>query len=340
MRRTLPLVLAFALAACAGTGSGTHAVPAFPNPAFQSADRGGASMDWPVMAGGAADQYALQALDFYPNVITIDAGDTITYQIAGGTGGDAHTVSFVPAKMKMPSPLDPLDLVPRGGTIITGKKFVNSGILVGGQTFTLSFPKPGTYRIVCLFHEPAMEGTVVVQKAGTHYPHGVKYYQRIGESQQRNDLGAARASVALFPFKPGGTMLAAGIAPGLVQYPPSDATVLRYVDTTDASQLQTSGNLTIKVGTVVTWVNETANEPHTITLNVAGQKKLPNIPPDPPVNFKRHGITDYDGSQVVNSGTFLGGTAVRLRFTKAGKFFYGCLYHDNSGMDGTITVTK
>jgi plastocyanin len=339
MRGTVLFALMFGLSACAGGGIGSHTVPAVPDSSFPLMNRGGASLDWSVEAGGEADQYALQALDFYPNTIWIDAGDTITYQVAGGAGGDAHTVTFVPPKMKIPSPLSPNDLKPRGGTTITGNKFVNSGILVGGQTFTLHFPKPGTYRILCLFHEPAMESAVVVQKAGSHYPHGMKYYQKIGDSEQRADIEAAQDSVSLFPFKPDGTTLAAGIDPGLVEYPPSDATVLRYVDTRDARKVAESGSLTIKVGTVVTWVNETSNEPHTITLNVAGQKKLPNIPPDPPVNFKRHGITDYDGSKIVNSGTFLGGTAVRLRFTKAGKFLYGCLYHDNSGMEGTITVT-
>lgn len=339
MRGTLPVVVIFALSACAGYGMGPHAVPGLPDSAFQMMDRGAGAMDWPVETGGVADQYALQALDFYPNTITIDAGDSVTYQIEGGVGSDAHTVTFVPPKMKIPSPLDPKDESPHGGTTVNGKKFVSSGILVGGQTFTLLFPKPGSYRILCLFHEPAMESTVVVQKAGARYPHSVKYYQKIGNSEEKDDIAAARASVSLFPFKPGGTTLAAGIDPGLVQYPPSDATVLRYVDTRKAGKVAASGDLTIKVGTVVTWVNETANEPHTVTLNVAGKKKLPNIPPDPPINFKRHGITKYDGSKIVNSGTFLGGTPVRIMFTKAGKFYYGCIYHDNSGMDGTITVT-
>jgi len=184
-----------------------------------------------------------------------------------------------------------------------------------------------------------MESTVIVQKAGARYPHDALYYRYIADSEKWHDLAAAERSVSHFPFKPGGTTLAAGIDPGLVRYPPLDSTVLRYVDTRDILKVATSGNLTIKVGTVVTWVNETSNEPHTLTLNVAGKKKLPRIPPDPPVNFNRHGVTRYDGSKIVNSGTFLGGTRVRLMFTKTGKFYYGCLYHDNSGMDGTITVT-
>ena len=142
-----------------------------------------------------------------------------------------------------------------------------------------------------------------------------------------------------FPFKPGGTTLAAGVDPGLVRFPPHDSTVLRYVDTRDADKVVTSGSLMIKVSPVVTWTNETSNEPRTITLPVAGQHKLPNIPPDPPVNVAPRGqITKYDGSQIVNSGTILGGTRFRLMFTKPGSYYYGCLYHDNSGMDGVITV--
>ena len=183
-----------------------------------------------------------------------------------------------------------------------------------------------------------MESTAIVQKTGAPYPHDEQYYRDRGNFDKSHDFNAAERSVSDFPFKPGGTTLAAGIDPELVRYPPRDATVLRFVNTKNSSEVATSGNLTIKVGTVVTWVNETSNEAHTVTLNVAGEKKLPSIHPDPPVNYDRHGITDYDGSQIVNSGTFLGGTPVRLRFTKAGSFYYGCLYHDNSGMVGVITV--
>jgi plastocyanin len=341
MRRALCIFCMVALSGCAGTGMGSHlGVPNVPTSAFQTSRQSAhASTNWSVETGGTEDKYALQDLDFYPNKIVIDAGDTITFQVAGGAGGDAHTVSFVPLGQKIPNPNDPKDLNPAGGTTVDGRKFVNSGILVGGQTFTLLFPRQGTYRILCLFHEPAMQFTVVVQTAGAPYPHHAGFYLTVGTAQKWHDLAAALGSVALFPFKPGGTKLAAGIDPGRVQYPPSDSTVLRYLDSGDGGKLATSGNLTIEVGTVVTWVNETSNEPHTLTLPKAGQKDLPSIPPDPPVNVVRHGITKYDGKQIVNSGTFLAGKSFQLQFTKVGKYLYGCLYHDNSGMEGTITVT-
>lgn len=340
MRRALLMILTFALSACGGTTIGSHAVPGMPYSGTRPLGGGAGPTNWSVVVGGAADHYALQVLDYYPNSITIDAGDTVTYKVASGGGGDAHTVTFVPPKMKIPSPLSVKDENPHGGTIVDGKKYVNSGILFGGQTFTLSFPKPGTYRILCLFHAPAMESTVIVQRAGSPYPYDQSYYRKLGNSQQNDDLHEARDSVALFPFTPDGTTLAAGIDPGLVQYPPSDVTVLRYVDTNKPRKVAATGNLTIKVGTVVTFINETSNEPHTVTLNVAGQSGLPNIPPDPPVNATRHGINKYDGSKIVNSGTFIGGGEFRLMFTAPGTFYYGCIYHVNSGMAGTITVTE
>lgn len=339
--KTLALIpLAFLLSACSGTSFGSHStVPNIPTNAFQTASNNTAT-NWNVETGAATDRYALQDLDFYPNKITIDAGDTITYHV-NGAGSDAHTVSYVPPKQRIPGPLDPKDVVPAGGTTINPFRFLNSGILVGGQTFTLLFPRPGTYRILCLFHEPAMESTVVVDKAGAPYPHDAQYYRAIANSEKQDDLAAAARSVSSFPFKPGGTTLAAGVDPGLVRYPPPDPTVLRYVDTRDASKVAQSGNLTVKVGTVVTWINETSNEPHTITLPKAGQHELPNIPPDPPVNVAPPGkITQDDGSHIVNSGTILGAMRFRLMFSKAGSYYYGCIYHDNSGMVGVVTVTK
>lgn len=339
MRTIRFLALGVVLSGCSGSAIGSHA--GIPSASQLSAQRPHASTNWTMLTGGANKDYAFQALDYYPNSITIDAGDTLTFTVQGGGGGDAHTVAFVPAKAKMPSPLDLKDEKAYGGTTVTGKKTLNSGILVGGQSFTLKFPIPGTYRIVCLFHNPAMQGTVVVQKAGTPYPHDAAYYSKLAATQLRADLQGARASVREFPFTPGGTTLAAGIAPQLVQYPPTDLTVLRFLNTRNPAKAAASGNLTVKVNTVVTFVNETSNEPHTVSLNVEGKAGVPNIPPDPPLNAARLGrVTTDDGTKVVNSGTFLGGQSFRVMFTKAGTYVYGCIYHANAGMAGTITVTQ
>jgi plastocyanin len=288
-----------------------------------------------VGTGASSNAYALQALDFYPNAITIDAGDSIAYHVASGVGGDAHTVSFVPPGQPIPSPGDPADLQPAGGNTIDGTHFVNSGILFGGQVFTLHFPRPGTYRILCLFHEPAMEGTVVVQRAGAPYPHNADYYAHVSAEDRWEDLGAAQQSIALFPFRNGGTTLAAGISPGLTSRPPSQGTVLRFLDSNRASDLPTAGNITIRAGTTLRWVNETSNEPHTVTIVHAGGTDLPNIPPDPA--FGGH---VFDGTHDINSGTLIANQSFSATFTRPGRYLYGCLYHDNSRMEAWVTVTQ
>lgn len=347
MRRALVFLWLIALSACSSGGMQSQPQPQLP-PMSASTERNTqtvaapalASTNWNVGTGASYASYAVQALDFYPKSITIDAGDTISYHVASGVGGDAHTVSFVPAGQKVPSPGDPNDLKPAGGTVVDGTKFINSGILLGGQVFTLHFPKPGTYPILCLFHEPAMVSTVVVQKAGTPYPHNAQFYMSESAQDRWEDFSAGINSATEFPFAAYGTTIAAGIDPGLVHFPPPDVTILRFLNTPKVGLVATAGNKTIKAGTVLTWVNETSNEPHTVTFALAGQHDLPNIPPDPAVNVAPPpAITSFDGTRIVNSGTLLGNQKFLMKFTKPGSYFYGCLYHDNSRMVGTVTVT-
>jgi plastocyanin len=346
MRKLLALLSVFALSACAAGGMQTQTQLPPQSPSSDQIAQTTQSVanlagtNWTIGTGASYDSYAVQDLDFLPNAITIDAGDTITYHVGSGAGGDAHTVAFVPPGQTVPPPGDPANLSPAGGNIVDGTHFLNSGILVGGQTFTLHFPVAGTFKILCLFHEPAMVMTVTVQKAGTPYPHDATFYLHAGAVDEQADFFEGRQSVASFPFVNGGNTFAAGIDPGQVHFPPPDSTVLRFLNSSDFSLVATSGSKTIKVGTVLKWVNLTSNEPHTITLVPAGQHSLPNMPPDPAVNVAAPGhITTFDGTKLVNSGTVLGGHSFLVKFIKAGTFFYGCLYHDNSRMTGTITVT-
>lgn len=349
MRKGLPFLWVLALAACAGGGgpqsSGSGVMPAT-GAGAQSTFRQSilpqsvSGRTWNVGTGASQYSFAVQDLDYYPDSITIDAGDSIAYHVASGDGGDAHTVSFVPSGMTVPSPFDPSDVTPAGGTTVDGSKFVNSGILFGGQIFTLTFAKAGTYKIYCLFHEPAMVMTVVVQTAGAGYPHSAQYYLDAGETDEWVDFGAGQSSVKLFPFANGGTTISAGISPKLTAEPPTQSTVLRFLDSNDSSiaTIAREGNFSFKVGTVVTFVNESDNEPHTVTF--APLSQLAVTPPDPAINaVAAPGVNNFDGSKLVNSGTLPPGGKFIVKFTKAGTYFYGCAYHFNSRMTGTITVT-
>lgn len=306
-----------------------------------------ARVNWTVGTGASYASYADQGLDFYPKAITINANDTITFTIGSGVGGDAHTVAFVPKGMAVPGPGDPNNLNPTNSTnrfaTVDGSKFVNSGILTGSQNYTMQFPKAGTYKLYCLFHEPAMVMNVVVQNAGTPYPHTAAFYANISATSRWDDFMSGQRAVQKFPFANGGTTFAAGIDESLAVPPPPTGTILRFINSNNFSIIRTAGNATVKVGTTLTFVNMSSNEPHTVTFALAGQTDLPNIPTDPAVNVvPPPGVTTIDGSKIVNSGSLIGpvkgANSFSVRFIKAGTYFYGCLYHDNSRMTGTITV--
>lgn len=332
MQRALVFLCVLGLAACSGAGAPPQtAMPITPSSDQRSAASVSTFTAWNVQAGASTLDYAVQDLDFYPKTITINAGDSITWRVAAS---EPHTVSFLAPGQSLPPDGSLAQVAPAGGSTFDGTTFTSSGQLNGGQRYTLKFVKAGTYTYFCLFHHPEMEGTIVVNRAGSTYPHNAQYYLHVGANDEWEDLLEGDSSVHSFPFTVGGNTLAAGIDPGLVAMPPPDSTVLRFLDTNDSGKLATSGNKTIKVGSTLTFVNETSNEPHTVTIPPAGQTKLPPMNPFAPPS----GGTAYDGTALVNSGVIPPGAHFSVKFTKAGTYFYGCLFHDDSGMVGTITV--
>jgi plastocyanin len=95
------------------------------------------------------------------NSVTIPAGATLTW--TNLDSNNPHTVTFPVAGQPVPQ-MDPFS-PPSGASTYDGTALVNSGPLFGGQSFSLTFTKAGTYTYVCLFHDDGenMTGTVVVQ---------------------------------------------------------------------------------------------------------------------------------------------------------------------------------
>jgi plastocyanin len=267
----------------------------------------------------------MQAFDYYPNAITIDVGDAITFtdQVT-----EPHTVSIPPAgAMPPPGPPQP----PVGGTTFDGTAYISSGFLSPNQNYTVTFTKAGTYKVYCLIHQPEMQGTIVVQPAGTPYPKDQSQYLSESSADLTLDLGDASNSVATFPYASGGLHLAAGIAPGLAAGPPAQSTVMRFLnDKTLGSQPL---NVTVPLGGTVTWTNQSNNAPHTISFPIAGQAPPPGPPDAPPF-----GLPVYDGTAYVNSGPINPGGSFSLTFTHVGTYTYYCRFHSPEGMIGTVTV--
>ncbi len=327
--------LALGVSACSG-GSGSSSAPQAMTPqtlrekatgAIPMSVPAGGPRTWSIQAGASTLDQAFQNLDFYTGSITINAGDSVKWRIAAT---EPHTVSFLLPGQPFPPDGSPEQVAPAGGHVVDGTKFVSSGLLENGNTFTATFPKPGVYHYYCLLHHPEMKGVITVQSAGTPYPKSQAAYTNAGSADQWADLNAAYGALAEFPFTPFSTTIAAGIAPGLAKAPPSETTVLRFLQ--DGRQYNNK-TITIPLNTTLTWRNLSNNEPHTVTFPIAGQP-LPNVPPFiPPA-----GGPTYDGSTFTNSGVMPPGRAYSLKFTKKGTFAYFCLFHFGSGMLGWVKV--
>jgi plastocyanin len=93
--------------------------------------------------------------------VTVSVGSTVVW--TNESNNSPHTVTFAPVGQPFPT-LNPFG-PPVGGSTYDGSTLVNSGVLMPGQSFSLTFTKAGTYTYHCIFHDDTenMIGTVVVQ---------------------------------------------------------------------------------------------------------------------------------------------------------------------------------
>jgi len=313
LRSVAGLFVAGIVSACSNSVAGTPAVPV-----------GGAL--WSVTSGAAASAQALQALRFYPQQITVNAGDVIQWAFPAG---EPHTVTLLGPRTAPPAPDDPTDSAPVGPATYDGSTYVSSGFELLGQSYALTLTKPGTYTYMCLIH-PGMRGTITVQPAGAQHPVNQATYLSQANAQTSADLATAAAAVGGFPFLAGGPHLVAGLTPGSLTGPPSDVSILRFLD----GPTLTDTSVTIAAGQTVTWTNESNNEPHTVTLAPVGAP-FPTLNPFGPAS----GGTTYDGTALVNSGVLAPGQSFSVQFIKPGTYTYHCLFHDDTeNMIGTVVV--
>jgi plastocyanin len=319
MKRLVPIVGSVVAGVLTGCSSGSQNAAAPVQPAV-------GPQSWSVVAGASTGNQAFQALAFYPNTITIDAGDTITWT---AKPVEPHTISFpLPGATPVP-PTSPSAQAPAGGTTFDGTTYVSSGFIGGGATYSLTFTKPGTYTYYSLPQQPIVSGTVVVQAAGTAYPISASAVVANGAAGVDADFTNAEQSVATIPYSAGSNSIAAGVSPATKGG--ATSSVMRFLYGPKAvDKLLT----TIHVGTTLTFKNLSNNVPHTVTIPAAGSQP----PAGPPFQAPSGGNT-YDGKSLVNSGPLAPGITFAVKFTAVGTFPFYCLFHDGpEGMEGTITV--
>lgn len=315
--------------------------------------------EWRAFVGAQSPDLASQVQSFLPNEMWIHAGDSIRWTL---TSTEIHTVTFlIPGQVRPPG-YGPIWGVTVGcpgntpdGATFDGTSCVNSGLLGQGpltvgpglQTYSVTFPTAGNYKLVCLFHVD-MQGTIHALSPATPLPHDQVFY----------DAQAAHT---------GGRLVAAGLrlrgsADSESDDEPHAATVVvgvgAVVTTTGAGSQNVTLNrflrdvVVVNVGDTVEWTNHDPFEPHTVTF---GTEPIDPRPPSVNVNLSLDGArqaTISSNTDSVNSGFLAlapqdrpklaqapaGIARFRVTFTVPGTFNYICALHDDLDMKGTVIV--
>ncbi len=144
--------------------------------------------NWIVYVGGQSPDMSVMTMGYFPEIITIDAGDSVTW-ILNST--EPHTVTFLSGNAPL-NPFLPQSLQPIGGNTYNGTGIVSSGLMFQGQEYTLTFTNPGVYLYGCVIH-PGMEGVVIVNPSGTPYPFTQAQYNQMGNLQNLNALSEGQS---------------------------------------------------------------------------------------------------------------------------------------------------
>jgi LPXTG-motif cell wall-anchored protein len=120
-------------------------------------------------------------LRFLPVDVTVKAGDSIAFPVQDPH--EIHTVTFYDPAGQVPPFVVPqeqtggppkqvvIHAAPQGGAVVKDNGLYNSGILLPGQSYSFSFPNPGTYTYVCVVHSTeGMFGKVTVAAGGAGTP--------------------------------------------------------------------------------------------------------------------------------------------------------------------------
>lgn len=303
---------------------------------------------WKVTVGGETPDHHVQAQNFAPGTITINAGDTVTWTM--GAVFD-HTVTFLSGArlpdLAIPEKggkllFNPLIALPQGLNTYAGKGVANSGVLMGkDKSYSLTFTKPGSYAYLCLLH-PGMVGTVIVQPAGSPLRSNQAAYDKRGAQQVAAALekGQALLASAKVTMSKGtkGTVYTSPMVGSLA----SHASVIAFNPET----------ITVKVGDTVRWVMKDPIELHNVAFS--GTEPTPEFiitqpqPKGPPklyFNSKAAfpaGGAVQKGNGFYNSGFMNlnspGPKTYSVTFTKPGTYTYWCVVHVPQGMKGTVVV--
>jgi plastocyanin len=300
---------------------------------------------------------------FFLNKVTVNQGDTVSFNIEGfhtidlpGASGEdlplfttGATISGVKDAAGKPFWFNGREpsvgfnsalFMPSGPTTYDGTTRIDTGLPLGSgppRPLNVTFTKPGTYKYFCDVH-PGMVGEVVVKPNGQSVPSAAQDAASLNNEIKRDLAALGRAAKVRVPADHVSVGGSGGNGAELLAMLPS--------------------KLTVKRGTVVTFAMPLGSrEIHTATFGPANyinalstnlfvspgptqEGVYPSSPTQPiPLGPNSHGngfanigLIDRDPATTVipPSG--------KIKFTKPGVYHFICLIHNN--MHGTIVVTN
>jgi len=303
-----------------------------------------AQAQWHATVGAQSPQKGRQALAFFPNELWIHEGDSITWKFEAG---EIHTVTFLatqPAAQVRP-PFQAFCPSSDPSTF-DGSTCVSTPPLVEGSTFTVTFPTPGNYKLVCLVH-PDMTGVVHVLEQSKLLPHTQDFYDGEAEAQRHVLLSDAdRDDDEAKPAHHHASEQQVIVGGGEISTNAAGAStlsIMRFV----------RDPMVIHAGQTVEWASDDPEDPHTITFGTepAGDPFPPSSNVTVDADGARHAVINSP-SDNVHSGFIaaapqdrtgleqspLSATRFRVTFTHPGIYPYICALHDELGMKGKVIV--
>jgi len=309
---------------------------------------------WNGTVGAQASDLTHTALAFLPNEFWIHAGDNIRFNFVTA---ELHTVTFLkPAQIRPPAfsnfGINGGVFVGCPGTTSTGSSVTNaacvtSPIGLAGQSYSVSFPNAGNFKLICLVHV-RMTGAIHVLPPFETLPHDQTFYDREADAERTGLLSQANA------LNGDGNAQTVETSPNAVT---AGVAVIR----SNGGGSQTASlmrffndKILVRVGDTVEWTNRATPVAHTITFGI---EPFNDMPPSPAVTLDEEGVRHAvlsSTSESVNSG-FIGVlaqetigspeapldfTRFRVTFTAPGVFNYVCALHDDLGMKGTVVVRQ
>jgi len=309
---------------------------------FVAATEAVQAAEWHGIVGAQSTDKGRQGLAFLPNEFWVHEGDTIVWTFPTD---EIHTVSFLKAgQIRLPFQTGCPGTTPDGASF-TGAACVNSGVLLGGHTYSVNFPTAGNFKLVCLVHAN-MTALVHVLNLSEPLPHDQDFYDQQAENQGAKLLSdgsrlEGRGTATAQRTSEHGVSAGIGeiVATGGGSHTMS---VMRFLRET----------IVVHVGETVEWTNLDPVTSHTVTFGI---EPVNLVPPSAGVSVDsdgaRHAVLGSP-TDSVNSGflaaarqdrvglaqTPSGVTRFRATFTSPGTFNYFCGLHDDLGMVGTVIV--